>query len=288
MEQLKRRRLKPKSDFIFKRLFGENETKEALISLLNAILRLEGDQRLVDLHVMENTALMQELIHDKTGRLDIRAETLDGVQINIEMQLTDKKDMDRRTLFYFGKLFLESVKTGDKYQDLKRTITINVLDFNYLSVEWFHSTFHLYEDHDRTCMLTDVMEIHFIECPKFRATPYDRNDPLHRWLLFMEEELAESQLKELVEMDPVIRKTEERLGWLSSDEETLRLYEARENSRIEFNSKMYSAREEGREEGKAEGKAEVIKQLLASGVDINVLARSMKLSLQDINKLIED
>ncbi|WP_281287160.1 hypothetical protein [Paenibacillus hemerocallicola] len=37
-------------------------------------------------------------------------------------------------------------------------------------------------------------------------------------------------------MGPVIGKTEERLEWLSSDEETIRLYEAREHSLIERNS----------------------------------------------------
>lgn len=84
-----RNRLKPKNDFIFQRLFGETETKETLIALLNAILCLPSDRQLADVVVIENKALMQEFIEDKTGRLDIRAETLDGVQINIEMQMAN-------------------------------------------------------------------------------------------------------------------------------------------------------------------------------------------------------
>ena len=99
-----RNRLKPKNDFIFQRLFGESETKETLISLLNAILRLPPEKQLADLIVIENKALLQEFIDDKTGRLDVRAETLDGVQFNIEMQMANEHNMDRRTLFYFGKI----------------------------------------------------------------------------------------------------------------------------------------------------------------------------------------
>ncbi|GIP19707.1 hypothetical protein J40TS1_53490 [Paenibacillus montaniterrae] len=122
--------------------------------------------------------------------------------------------MDRRTLFYFGKLFLESIKSGDKFQNLKRTITINLMNLNFLPLEPFHSTFHLYEDYRRDYMLTDLIELHFIEFPKFRAMQHNLHDPLHRWLLFMEENLTEEQLEELIQMDPMIKKP--RSGWNES------------------------------------------------------------------------
>jgi predicted transposase/invertase (TIGR01784 family) len=228
----------------------------------------------------KNDFIFKSNLKDKTGRLDIRAETVDGVQIDIEMQLTDEKNMDRRTLFYFGKLFLESIKAGDAYQDLKRTVTINILDFTFLDIERFHSTFHLYEDHEKDYMLTDVMEIHFIEYPKFREARHDLNDPLHRWLRFMEEKLSEDELKELIEMDPIIKKAEERLEWLSSDEETLKLYEFRENSRIEKNSLIRSAKEEG--------KKEVAKNLLREGIDPLKVVEVTGLSIEEVRKLAAD
>ncbi|WP_213520704.1 Rpn family recombination-promoting nuclease/putative transposase [Paenibacillus montaniterrae] len=125
-----------------------------------------------------------------------------------------ENNMDRRTLFYFGKLFLESIKSGDKFQNLKRTITINLMNLNFLPLEPFHSTFHLYEDYRRDYMLTDLIELHFIEFPKFRAMQHNLHDPLHRWLLFMEENLTEEQLEELIQMDPMIKKP--RSGWNES------------------------------------------------------------------------
>lgn len=273
-----RKRLKPKNDFIFKRLFGEESSKESLISLLNAILKLTDEDQLVDLTVIANKKLLKEQLKDKSGRIDIRAETLDHTQINIEVQLTNEKNMDRRTLFYFGKLFLESIKSGERYQDLKKTITINILDFNFLAVERFHSTFHLFEDHEKEVMLTDAMEIHFIEYPKFRDVMRDMKDPLHRWLLFLEEHVSEEQLKELIDMDPVIKKTEERLEWLSSDEETLKLYEFRENARIDYNSKIHSAKEET--------KKEIAKNLLLAGMDASEVAKHAQLPIEEVKKLV--
>jgi predicted transposase/invertase (TIGR01784 family) len=148
----------------------------------------------------------------------------------------------------------------------------------------FHSTFHFYEDHEDRYMLTDAMEIHFLEYPKFQKTTKDLNDPLHRWMLFLDEKLPEDQLKELTIMDPVIRKTEERLEWLSADEETRRLYEAREHSLIERNS----LKAEGWAEGRVEALIEVARNLLRKGNDPVEIADTTGLSVEDVESLLKD
>ncbi|MEF9952748.1 PD-(D/E)XK nuclease family transposase [Clostridium sp.] len=72
------KRLKPLNDFIFKKLFGEEETKDNLIALLNAILDKKDIDKLVDLEIIDNKELVKELVDDKTGILDVRAKTIDG------------------------------------------------------------------------------------------------------------------------------------------------------------------------------------------------------------------
>jgi predicted transposase/invertase (TIGR01784 family) len=168
-----RKRFKPQNDFIFKRLFGEAETKDLLIHLLNAIFLESGGKPIVDLTIIENKELTKELIDDKTGRLDIRAETIENEQINVEVQVAEQKHMEKRSLFYLGKMFVESIKAGEQYENLKKTITINLLNFSFLQTERYHSSFHLYEDRDKTQMLTDIIEIHFIEYLKFRKITKD-------------------------------------------------------------------------------------------------------------------
>jgi predicted transposase/invertase (TIGR01784 family) len=259
--------------------------------LLNAILRLDGSRRIINLTVIENKQLTKKLIDDKTGRLDVRAETADKVQINIEVQLADYRNMPRRTLFYLSKLYTDSIKSGGKYEELKKTITINIVDFNLFEFERFHSTFHFYEDHEVKYMLTDAMEVHFLEYPKFKATRKNLQDPLHRWLLFLDEKLPDDQLKELVEMDPVIGKAEERLEWLSSDEETIRLYEAREHSLIERNSLIAEGEARGEARGEAKGqakaKAETALAMLRKGLDPALIAEVTGLFATEIERLAQ-
>jgi predicted transposase/invertase (TIGR01784 family) len=275
------RSLKPKNDLIFQLLFGNENDKECLISLLNAILRLEGEARIIDLTIITNKELAQEWIDDKTGRLDVRAETRDNQQFDIEMQLANQKNMARRTLFYLSKMYVGSIKAGGKYADLKKTVTINIVDFNVFEISRFHTTFHFYEDQEELLMLTDAMEVHFIEHNKFLKAEKDLNDPLHRWLLFLDEKLPDPILRELMEMDPVIKKAEERLEWLSSDSETQRLYEAREHSLIERNSLI----SEGKAEGKIEGKLEVVLTMIIKGLDNSLIKELTGLPLEDIERL---
>lgn len=86
-------------------------------------------------------------------------------------------------------------------------------------------------------------------------------------------------------MDPVIRKTEERLEWLSGDEETIRLYEAREHSLIELNSLLSEGKAAGKAEGKAEAKREVALKLIQSEQDNAFVAEITGLSVDVIEGL---
>ncbi|MEJ8554833.1 Rpn family recombination-promoting nuclease/putative transposase [Tepidibacter sp. Z1-5] len=279
-------RLKPLNDFIFKKLFGENEAKDNLIAFLNAVLDRKDKERLISLEIIENKELTKEMMEDKTGILDVRAKTEDGTQINIEVQLTDQRNMDKRTLFYWGRLFNEGIKKGEDYRKLCKVITINILDFEYLSLNKFHSKFHLWEDEEKDYMLTDLVEIHFIEVPKFNELDEKnlKDDKLQRWLTFFNKDISEETLKELMDMDEDIKRAEERLEYLSSDKKTIELYKAREKSLHERANMINSAKEEGIEQGKEQVKIEIAKSLLDI-LDIETIALKTGLSIEKVKKL---
>lgn len=96
--------------------------------------------------------------------------------------------MDKRTLFYWKKMYLENMKQGEDYTSLEKVITINILDFEFLGTENYQSSFHLWEDMEKDYMITDVVEIHFLELPEFRNKENKdyREDDIERWLVFLE------------------------------------------------------------------------------------------------------
>ena len=97
-------------------------------------------------------------------------------------------------------------------------------------------------------MLTDVVEIHFLELPKFRNKKNKdyRENYIERWLMFLEKDISEATLKELMNLDTAIEKAEEKIKYLSSDKESMRIYYERERSLHERANMISSAEEKGK------------------------------------------
>lgn len=121
------RKVKPINDFIFKKIFGEKGNEDILISFINAVLKRTNKEPILEIEIIDNKQLTKEVINDKTGIIDVRARTAKGENVDIEVQLTDQGNMDKRTLFYWGKMYLENIKQGEDYTSLEKVITIKIL-----------------------------------------------------------------------------------------------------------------------------------------------------------------
>ncbi|NLB41771.1 MAG: Rpn family recombination-promoting nuclease/putative transposase [Clostridiales bacterium] len=182
---------------------------------------------------------------------------------------------------------LGKLKEGQPYNDLKKTITINILDFNYIGTEKYNTVFHLWEDSNKNCKLTDVLEIRFLEIPKFRKAQPDMSKPLDRWMVFIEDS-PEEALETAKREEPAIARAEEVLKQLGSYDEIRRYYEAREMAIHDEISRITGAREEGRDEGIEEGerkKAMQIAESLLGILDDRTISEKTGLSLEDVGKL---
>jgi predicted transposase/invertase (TIGR01784 family) len=116
-------------------------------------------------------------------------------------------------------------------------------------------------------MLTDALEIHFVDMVKFRRmTEKDvRNDPLQRWLSYFDPGSPKSLVEEAMKMDVSIRKAEEKLALVSSDKEALRAYQMREMALSDWTSGVNFARGEGLQQGRMEGRMEGLNEGLQKG-----------------------
>ncbi|MGL5152209.1 MAG: Rpn family recombination-promoting nuclease/putative transposase [Clostridium sp.] len=273
------RKVKPLNDFIFKKIFGEKGNEDILISFINAVLKRTKKDAIVEIEIIENKQLTKELILDKTGIIDVRAKTSKGENIDIEVQLTNQGNMDKRTLFYWGKMYLENIKQGEDYTRLEKVITINILDFEFLGTESYQSSFHLWEDLEKDYMLTDVIEIHFLELPKFREKKEKdfRENAIERWLMFLEKDIPETTLKELISMDEAIEKAEQKIEYLSSNEDAMKIYYERERS-LHERANMISSAERNKQ-------IEIATNGLNQGLDIRLIATLTGLTVDEITQI---
>ncbi len=235
--------------------------------------------------------------------VNIHAKTADGKLVNIEIQLFNRYDMEKRTLYYWSKMFTAQLTEGKPYRDLRKTIAINIVNFDYIDNERFHNVFHLRED-ETDVVLTDLIEIHFLELPKLEQERETLNNKLVKWLLFLKG-VQKERWGELSMNEPTLRKAMDTLEFLSQDREARQLYEMRQKALHDEVSMILGAKEEGRAQGRAEGRAEgkeegreegkeegsreralsVAKNLLSMGLSTEMIMQATGLTRQEIEKL---
>lgn len=209
--------------------------------------------------------------------------------------------MAKRSLLYWAELFSRQMVEKQAYETLKDTITINILNFDYLQeTDEFHSEFCLLEK-KKHFLLTDALAMHFIEMPKLRqkwrtkeVTP--QKDPLVGWLLMLDgndNEEIRKQLEVVAMGDPMIDRAMKDWEVASADPQLRELYYDRKKAILDqlaaveaSNLKAEKAKKDGIAEGVAIGKVETICQYLEArfGVESQVLQEKIR-TITDLDVL---
>ena len=271
--------LPPKMDFVFKRIFGNENHPNVLISFLNAVLTPVDPIKSV---ILKDTTIEKSHLEDKYSRLDVKAMTNKGEHINIEIQLKDEYNMIKRSLYYWSKLYEGQLENGENYQKLSRTICINLLDFNLLNHDKFHSVYRL-KDCETDEELTDVMELHFIELKKMKDVNRveEVKTKLEAWLYFINQPDSEL-VQELEKVEVEIKEAKAELVRLSGDRKERERYEKRRESRLNEVSALSYAEEKGIQKGVKQEKIEIAKNLVQKGLDDDFILETTGLTLAEV------
>ena len=243
----------PKIDFAFKKLFGSEQNKDLLISLINSIISEDEKIKAVQLRNPYNLADYRE---GKMSILDIKAEDEKGYWYNIEMQIGEDLNFDKRSIYYWSKMVTEQLSEGMMFKHLNKTISINILDFNIVeSNPNYHNLYKILNiETGNNDNMPDMFELHYIELKKFRKQYTDIANALDRWITFLTRanKLDSQNLpKELSDNPEIVKALEEVDRMFNEDEREV--YNIRLQQQMEFESKLDSAKEKGREEGREEG-----------------------------------
>ena len=261
------KRYNPMNDVLFKFIFGRDERKNITIDLLNAILNRSGKRAIQEIQ-FKNSEIVPFYEDDKLTRLDIFCITEDETKIDVEVQIINKKDMERRSLYYWSQMYLMGLNKGAKYRTLNPAITINILSYTIFPGEPTHSMYSIYNI-ETGRRLNEDMELHFLEVPKFRKKPISKMTRIERWLAYFSNKLNNKEMEELVMSDATIKTAVQDTGLFMQDIEERLKYINRQMAIMDYNSDLDGAREEGREE-------------MATTIAMNMLRNN-----EPVNKIVE-
>ena len=174
----------PKVDYAFKYMLGRESTHSILIDVLNKVLDPPPGHEVREVELL-NPFNLQEALDDKLSILDIKARDQSGRQFNVEMQILAFLSYDKRLLYYWSKFHQQQLHAGESYTQLEPTISISFLNHvMFPQVPDHHLRFRLLEERHHFAMSQDI-EFHILELPKFTKTVDQLENGLDAWLYFL-------------------------------------------------------------------------------------------------------
>ena len=291
----------PMNDVAFKFIFGKEERKQITIDFLNTVLHKSLAHEIRDISFRQ-TEMIPDSDDAKLSRLDIACELDTGELVDVEVQVINYNNMQRRTLFYWARLYLLSLTRGEGYNLLRPAITINLLAFELLPQEEPVAMYSIYniENGDR---LNNDMELHFIELPKYIKAPHKtirESSKMERWLAYFANRLTSEEKEELAMSEPAIREAMEAEKIFMSNPDDYLRYVNRQMALMDYRSGLEAAalegikrgidqgRREGRTEGRQQGIAHIAMNMLRAGTPIATVAQMAELPEAVIRKMAEE
>ena len=255
-------------------MFGYTGNEEITKGLLNAILK----EKVTEVSLNCNTILERDLYDDKLGILDIRAKVNNQVDINIEMQLVDEKNIEKRIIFYLSKMYTQNLKNSHNYSELNKCISILFIDFELeklKEIPKYLTKWNIREETYSKIILTDVLELYIINLSKVEK--YSENKLLDTWVKF----ISNSEDLNMENADESIKKAKEVLDEISEDEHEQYLAHLREKYIFE----IQGIEEAGFDKGVKASKIEITKKLKAKNMKIGEISEITGLTKEEIEKL---
>jgi predicted transposase/invertase (TIGR01784 family) len=282
------RYLDPKSDLVFKKIFGHHPN--LLQDFLNAILPLPEDCLIESL-----TYLQPEYLPDipafKSSIVDVRCLDNHGRYFIVEVQLQWTSDFIKRMLFNTATTYARQLKKGKSYEHLSSVYGVALLDATFSQEqEWFHH-YRMTNAHDGSKILEDIQLV-LIELPKFKPTSITAKRVTVLWLRFLKEinEKTEVVDPSLLEVDS-IKKAISLLEISSYSEAELFAYDKSWDAVSSERTLLSGKYKEGLAEGKAKGKEEERKRFVISmhhsGLPMEQIAQIAALSQDQVQYIVK-
>ncbi|MBE9129117.1 MULTISPECIES: Rpn family recombination-promoting nuclease/putative transposase [unclassified Coleofasciculus] len=197
--------INPKTDFAFKKIFGSPDSKDVLISFLNAIL-YQDRPVIEDLEILD-PYLAPQIKGAKNTYLDVKAKITGNKTVIIEMQVLHVESFEKRILYNAAKAYSVQLKTGEDYRLLNPVIALTITDFKMFdAIDHFISYFVLKEKHVLVNYPIGDLELVFVELPKFDKALDELETLADKWIYFLKSARLLNSVPEPLQQNPPIQK----------------------------------------------------------------------------------
>lgn len=284
----------PKNDLAFKKIFGDENHKEILISFLNAVLDFQGNRIIVDVTLV-NPEQVPKIEEMKFTILDMLVINKNGERFIIEMQKRDNYDFTKRSLYYTSKAYIQQLGKKESYDTLKKVYFIGLLNFNMFdNIDYVSRHLIL----NKETLKNDIkdFEFTFIELNKFQKELGELTNTLDKWVYFLKNAPKLDMIPKEYENNKEFKEAfliATKYNWTTKEMDVYDWVEKKERDATSEKSTAQRRLEEAEQKGKAEGKAEgeqqakieIAKNAILQGLDDTTISLVTGLSPDTIESL---
>lgn len=258
----------PKTDFAFKKIFGDANHPAPLIGLLNGLLELDASHHIVHVDILppEQVPSVETL---KYSIVDVKCTDAQGTQYVVEMQVLNVEAFEKRVVYNVAKAYSAQLGVGETYPDLNDVIGVTICDFELWpddsdsdapSVPML-SRWRMVEQHNQRKGMGQLQFV-FLELPKYDA----RRPPqtmVEKWAYFFRETGNLDVVPEVLSESPFTEALEQAkaAGFTEAEWEAyIRAGMAIQDER----GALSVAKREGRKEGEEAGR-EALRGVVRNG-----------------------
>ena len=280
------------NDIAFRKIFGNENRKEVLISFLNAVLLLENNNKIVSVDILDPFQL-PAIKGGKVTIVDIKAKDQNQKSYIVEMQVAEPECFDKRVLFYASKSYTGQIERGDEYKKLNPTFFIGILNFEVTQNKNYLSRHKIIDIETGENIIKDI-EFNFIELPKFNKSENQLTSIIDQWVYFIKnaenlaiipDNITDEALKTAYQDANMHNWTKAELD--AYDYGLMR--EQDEKGVVELQLKRAEEKgiEKGIEKGLEKGKIEVVKNAVKIGLSTQDIIQLTGLSKEEIEIILQ-
>lgn len=282
-----------RTDYAFKKVFGSEESKEILISFLNAVIDFADDAKISDLTVVDpyQIPLIKGM---KDTYVDVKALLSNHKRVIIEMQVLNVEGFEKRILYNAAKAYSAQLHKTEPFSGLEPIIALTVTDFEmFEDIKKFITYFRLLEK-ETLVKYSDDIELIFIELPKFTKKEDELDSVADKWIYFIKHAGSLEYVPKTLDETP-IDKAFEIANTAGLSEEELEIQHKRKDFIWLQKGSLDKARKDGLKEGMeqgiaqgiTQGKIEVARSMKKRNMDILMIADLTGLTTEEIRSIEE-
>ena len=274
-----------KTDFGFKKNFGSPQSKDILISFLNAML-YDAQPTIEDLEIIDPYAA-PSVTGLKDAYLDVKAKITGNKTVIIEMQVINVEAFTKRVVYNAAKTYATQLRPREGYSKLNPLIALTITDFIlFENTEKFLTHFVFKELEENFEYYNREIELVFVELPKFNKELEQVENIIQSWIYFIKTAPLFDEIPEKFASIPEIKTAFSIASRTNLTVKELEELEKREMFVEDQRGAIIKSRKEGIIEGQT---ALILRQFARRTGEISpeIQTRIQQLSLEQLDDLGE-